>query len=46
MCQNTCTEIVKKAIENEIKIFDTAPWYGGGLSETRLGIVCKLRKYF
>jgi D-threo-aldose 1-dehydrogenase len=35
--EDQCKECVDKALELGIKYIDTAPWYGAGLSETRLG---------
>ena len=33
-------ETVEKAFELGIRYFDTAPWYGLGLSEARVGLAC------
>lgn len=41
MNQETVNEIVLKALQSGINFIDTAPWYGQGLSEQRLGIALK-----
>lgn len=41
MDQETVNEIVLKALKSGINFIDTAPWYGQGLSEERLGIALK-----
>ena len=42
---NTSAEItLKKALHSKIKYFDTAPWYGLGRSELRLGNVLRDNK--
>ena len=35
--QKEATQLVAHAFEQGIRIFDTAPWYGNGVSEERLG---------
>ena len=47
--QETVNEIVLKALKSGINYIDTAPWYGQGTSEERLGIALKeipRNKYF
>ena len=39
--QEEANKIVKFAYESGINFFDTAPWYGQGVSETTLGIALK-----
>ena len=39
--QETVNEMVLKALRSGINFIDTAPWYGQGVSEQRLGIALK-----
>ena len=41
MNQEVVNEITEKAVKSGINFIDTAPWYGQGLSEKRLGIALK-----
>ena len=41
MNQNVVSEMTEKALKSGINFIDTAPWYGQGLSEKRLGVALK-----
>ena len=47
--QETVNEMVLKALKSGINFIDTAPWYGQGVSEERLGVALEnvpREKYF
>ena len=47
--QETVNEMVLKALKSGINFIDTAPWYGQGVSEERLGVALQnipREKYF
>ena len=47
--QETVNEMVLKALKSGINFIDTAPWYGQGVSEERLGVALQnvpRAKYF
>ena len=49
MTQETVNEMVLKALKSGINFIDTAPWYGQGVSEERLGVALEnvpREKYF
>ena len=49
MTQETVNEMVLKALKSGINFIDTAPWYGQGVSEERLGVALEnvpRAKYF
>ena len=49
MTQETVNEMVLKALKSGINFIDTAPWYGQGVSEERLGVALQnvpREKYF
>ena len=49
MTQETVNEMVLKALKSGINFIDTAPWYGQGVSEERLGVALQnvpRAKYF
>lgn len=41
MTQDTATAIVQHAYDAGVRIFDSAPWYGNGLAEQRLGVALR-----
>ena len=41
MTQDVVTAMTEKALKSGINFIDTAPWYGQGLSEKRLGVALK-----
>jgi L-galactose dehydrogenase len=42
--QNMCNQLVQRAIDCGINVFDTSPYYGSTRSEARLGIALKSSK--
>ncbi len=43
--ETVAKETIEQAVKSGIKVFDTAPHYGMGLSEIRLGKYLDLQKY-
>ncbi len=43
MDQDTAVAAILAAIDGGVRLFDTAPWYGRGASETALGIALAMR---